>query len=175
MVISGFHREAQGIEEAELAEAFEIYLLPGDVIPGAASNGYDLFSLLHRTGFWHHLVRSAGRPLGIAQSGAAGSAGDQWSLESFFLSSLAAKISNAVTTLDAERPDDSTEAMFVTVPYYNVDFFLLRTGAATEVYVVSAPIGNPDLIEGHFYAQEELLQKLQATPPRQGLITPRSQ
>jgi hypothetical protein len=172
-IIGRFHRGPDGIEEAELAETFELYMIPGEAIPSAASSGYDLHSMLQRTGSWHHLVRSAGRTVGIAQSARPGAAINFWSVHSFFFSPLAAKISAAVARLDAERADDGIEVVLVTVPSYQADFFLLRSGAAFEVYLISGPVQGSGLVEGNFYSPEEFLRKLSTVQPANGITSDR--
>jgi hypothetical protein len=156
-------------ETAAIGESFELYMIPGDAIPQAVANG-SIYSVVERTGSWHHQVDVNGEPLGMAQSAAPGAIQNRWSLQSFFLSPYASKIAKATEKIDAERPDDETEALFITIPAYQLDIFLLRGTEIDEVYLVSCEEEERNgFIEGKFYSEEEFLVKLAAMPIIDGL------
>jgi hypothetical protein len=167
-IIERFHRKQDAIKTAEIAEAFELHTIPGDVIQFA--RGQEVHSLLQRTGCWHHQVTSGGSPIAYVRSAASGAVRNEWSVQNFFVGPLAGKIHNAVTKLDAERADENIEVMLVTVPSYDLDFFLLRTDTATEIYLISTSSDGAGLIEGNFYSQEDFIEKLSGLPSA-GLLT----
>jgi hypothetical protein len=168
-VISRFHRDEANIAEAELAETFEFYLLPEDAVPTAMETR-DLKPHLHRTGSWMHLIKSRGRPLGIAHSSAQGSARSRWSLQNFFLAPVAPKIARAVDRIDTARTSESIEVTLIAVPSYQLDFFLLNDGEQSEIFVIACHEDEREYEEGQFYSQEEFLQRLSSTRPRVGLL-----
>jgi hypothetical protein len=166
-LISHFHREVVDPKEAEIHETFELCMIQGDAFPLGKD---DLLStIVRRTGSWQHLIKSKGKPVGIAHSAAPGPLEDQWSVQNFFVSPIAAKIARAVAKIDRVRSGGDIEVTLVTVPSKQVDFFLLRKPGKIEVYVIIGRDKSTGPVEGRFYTETRFLKILSSTPNITGL------
>jgi hypothetical protein len=136
-LIDRFHRESFAAGEAELHETFELCMIQGDSFP--LQKDAPLSTAVKRLGTWQHLVKSKGKPIGIAHSAAPGTLENDWSVQNFFISPMSKKLARAVAKIDKERLDEDIEVTLVTVPSKSVDFFLLRGPKSVEVYLIAAP------------------------------------
>ena len=161
-LINHFHRGLVDSGGAEIHETFELCMIQGDAFP--IGKDQLLATIVRRTGSWQHLIKSKGRPIGIAHSAAPGPLESLWSVQSFFVSPMAAKIARAVAKIDKVRPGRDIEVTLVAVPSRQVDFFLLRSPGKTEVYLIIGREVSTGLIEGRFYTEARFLRMLSSAP-----------
>lgn len=166
-MIGNFHREMVDAKSAEIHETFELCMIQGDAFPLVKDEG--LSTIVRRTGGWQHLIKSSGKPIGVAHSAAPGSLDDTWSVQNFFVTPISAKIARAVEKIDIARTEDDIEVILVTVPSKQVDFFLLRSPKKTEVYLITGRDKSTGLIEGRFYTERRFLRLLASAPSVAGL------
>jgi hypothetical protein len=141
-----------------IKESFEIFEFKASAISAAAMNPRGMAEFLHRTGRWHHQVVQRGVAVGIAQSGAARTFHEGWTIYSLAASPLAGKVARAIEKLDRDRPSDDLEAIYVTVPSFKIMCFLLRGYSSEEIFVISSAITSIE--EGRFYSVTEFLESL---------------
>jgi hypothetical protein len=161
-LIVNFHRHVVDVESTEVHETFELCMIQGDAFPLA--KGERLSTVVRRTGGWQHLVKSNGRPVGIAHSAAPGPLESSWSVQSFFVTPISVKIARAVAKIDKMRAAEDIEVTLVTVPSKQVDFFLLQSPNKTEVFLIVARDKSTGLIEGRFYSETRFLNLLSSAP-----------
>jgi hypothetical protein len=166
-MISHFHRDVVDARSTEIHETFELCMIQGDVFP--LGKGERLSTIVKRTGSWQHLIKSKGKPIGIAHSAAPGSLQDIWSVQNFFVTPISAKIARAVAKIDSTRAKDNIEVTLVTVPSKLVDFFLLRRSKKTEVYLIVGRDKSTGLVEGRFYTETRFLNLLSSAPDSMGI------
>ena len=171
-MIARFHREAVDPQETELHETFELCMIQGDAFPLGKDDS--LSAIVRRTGSWQHLIKSKGKPIGIAHSAAPGTLENKWSVQNFFLTPISAKIARGVAKIDKERPDQNIEVVLVTVPAKLVDFFLLRSPGKTEVYLIVGRDKSTGLVEGRFYNEKKFTQMLSDAPNITGMSNAKS-
>jgi hypothetical protein len=171
-MISHFHRDVVDARRTEIHETFELCMIPGGAFP--LHKGASLSTIVKRTGSWQHLVKSKGKPIGIAHSAAPGPLENLWSIQNFFVTPISAKIARAVANIDKARTKRDIEATLVTVPSKQVDFFLLQSPRKTEVYLIVGRDKSTGLIEGRFYTEARFLKMLAATPDVVSLSTPKT-
>jgi hypothetical protein len=160
-LISHFDPDVVHPKKTEIHETFELCMIQGDAFP--VSKGDRLSTIVRRTGSWQHLIKSKGKPIGIAHSAAPGPLEDHWSVQNFFISPIAAKIARAVAKIDKVRPGGDIGITLVTVPSKQVDFFLLRRPRKTEVYLIKGRDKSTGLVEGRFYTETRFLEMLSST------------
>jgi hypothetical protein len=166
-VITHFHRDVIDADSTEVHETFEVCMIQGDAFPLAKDES--LSTIVKRTGSWQHLIKAKGKPIGIAHSGAPGPLENIWSVQNFFVTPISAKIARAVAKIDRARTEDDIEVVLVTVPSKLVDFFLLRSSAKTEVYLIVGRDKSTGLVEGRFYTETRFLKLLSSAPNITGL------
>jgi hypothetical protein len=166
-VIGHFHRDVVDAENTEIHETFELCMIQGDDF--ALMKDENLSSIVKRTGLWQHLIKTKGKPIGIAHSGAHGPLENTWSVQNFFVTPISVKIARAVARIDRARAKDDIEVILVTVPSKLVDFFLLRSSNKTEVYLIVGRDTPTGLIEGRFYTGKRFLKLLLSAPNAAGL------
>jgi len=163
----------------ELAESFAVHLLSPGGVKGAARRGRSLARVIRTSGRWHHQIYIGGKPVGFARSEEPGRAHSDWSVNSVFVSDLAAKIEAAVQRIDAERPDDKTEVRLVDFPAHHMHLFMIESPGTSakgkkpgknEVFVIGSPFSAPGLEEGRFYSERKFLRAILAKPLIRGLI-----
>jgi len=168
-LIGHFHGDVVDVQDTEIHETFELCMINGDVFP--LSKDKLLSAIVKRTGTWQHLIKTNGKPIGIAHSAAPGSIENIWSVQNFFVTPISAKIARAIVKIDKTRTDDNIEVILVTVPSKLVDFFLLRSPEKTEVYLVVGRDKSTGLIEGRFYPEKRFLKLLSSAPTIRGVIS----
>jgi len=166
-LIGHFHRDVVGSKGADVHETFELCMIQGDAFPLGKND--HLSTIVKRTGSWQHLIKSNGKPIGIAQSAAPGPLENQWSVQNFFVTPISAKIARAVAKIDKVRSRNDIEVTLVTVPSKLVDFFLLRSPRETEVYLIVGRDKSKGLVEGRFYTEAKFLKMLSSSPNASGV------
>jgi hypothetical protein len=161
-MIGHFHGDVVDAENTEIHETFELCMIQGDDF--ALMKDENLSSIVKRTGLWQHLIKTKGKPLGLAHSGAHGPLENIWSVQNFFVTPISVKIARAVAKIDRIRAKDDIEVILVTVPSKLVDFFLLRSSQKTEVYLIVGRDKPTALIEGRFYTEKRFLKLLFSAP-----------
>lgn len=173
----------------ELAESFGIFSLTTPGIKKATQEGIGLAEVIQGTGRWHHQILAGGKPVGFATSIEPSGKQEDWSVQSAFVSELAAKIEDAVQQIDAQWPEDTTEVRFVVVPAYHLHFFLIESKEKTkskkttgkkplskkpagksEVFVIDSPFSSPGPEQGKLYEEHRFLESLQAVPRVRGIV-----
>ena len=161
-MIVNFHRDVVDAESTEIHETFELCMIQGDAFPLVKDER--LSRIVKRTGSWQHLIKSKGKPIGIAHSAAPGALESIWSVQNFFVTPISAKLARAVAKIDRARIEEDIEVILVTVPSKLVDFFLLRSSKKTEAYLIVGHDRSTGLVEGRFYTETRFLKLLSSAP-----------
>lgn len=156
------HRDVVDAKSTEIHETFELCMIQGDAF--RLIKDERLSTIVSRTGVWQHLVKSKGKPIGIAHSAAPGPLENIWSVQNFFVTPISAKLARAVARIDRMRTKDDIEVILVTVPSKQVDFFMLRSPQKNEVYLIVGRDKSTGLIEGRFYTEARFLKLLSSAP-----------
>lgn len=116
---------------AVLAESLPIYALDG--VPGPEA---ELASVVRRTPYWHHQIRSGGAAVQFARS----IQGEgEWKVVEIAGSGLESALDEAIDLVDREYPGDEWEVRLLTAPAYYVSAIWLHRGDRDELMIVSAP------------------------------------
>jgi len=158
-------------EEIGVGESFEVYILPASEIAQASQTAGGLLKALQRTGDWHHQISVRGASSAFARSGVIGPVDQEWSVQSLFISDIAAKIDAAVAQIDSEHAHDDAEVLFVAVPAYHVHAFVVEHSGKPNVLVVDSPYKAPGPEEKTLYSEAAFLASLLAVPHIQGLAS----
>jgi len=151
-----------------VGESFEVFVLPREALGLDRDTQHHFPSSLVPAGHWIHLVRSRGKPLGLAMSAAFPRGEGEWTIQNIFFDPKAKKLGRIVRKLDKERKDEGIEAKYFTVPSHLVDGFLLTSATQTEIVPVHHPRWMFGLKDGQYYDPLEFLQIISSVPVRHG-------
>lgn len=156
----GFSLGSAGIEEVQIAESADIWLLPLDQVRAGAA----LEAALVPIGQWHHQLKGKGHALGYATSSVVGAEPDQAHLAEIGEDwQLSTAFDRAIDAIDQQHPGEEVRVRLISAPAYQLWALYANGPGIDEVYVLrapfpfapdrGAPLGLPRLTSSQFLSQ----------------------